>query len=256
MSNPKEEVLDEDEIEWDMSDEDDQPDDEDEGANLPVVAEMDAVELPAAWVNTSAQVDQVRKHRKMFNLKHGLFVNVPMVCKNDKCPLKEVCTIHPSQRPEGERCPIEIAAILDRFEKYCAELNVGEHDYFDQSLIKDLVDIEIKLMRANGLLATSADFIEQVTVGIDEHGNVHTRPELHMATVYEEKLLARKAKILNDLNSTRRLREKNKKANDPSSFAAQLMQKAMRARMNIIQVDADVVDADTYSIDTIEEGGE
>jgi len=220
--------------------EDEELDDDDgEASNLPVAIDLDDVQLPAAWISSSVHAEAVRSSRKMFGLKHGYLANVPMVCRNDKCPLKDVCTLPVSRRPTGERCPIEIAAVIDGYDKFCKELGIQDDDYFDQSQVKDLVDIEIKLMRTRGVLASAEHFIELVVIGTDSSGKTLEAPQLHKATEYEDKLLARKAKILNDLNSTRKQREKNQKSNDPSSFATELIQKAMRAKMKMQVIDID-----------------
>ncbi len=187
------------------------------------------IELPSVWGQTSKGIQQVHQSLLMLNTKHGMFANVPMVCKGKQCSLHKVCIIAVKDRPKGKRCPVEIAAIVDRYDKYCKELKIADDDYFDQSQVKDVVDIEVKLMRANGLLAISGNFIEEVTAGIGENGDEFKRPELHMATVYEEKLLSRKARILNDLNTTRKSKQQ-KNTSETSSWASSLMQKAMQAQ--------------------------
>lgn len=248
MSDPNEINDDEDMI---FDDDDVIIDDDEEASYLPVAVEIDDVQLPAAWVTSSRQADAVRSSRKMFNLKHGYLANVPMVCRDKNCPLNGVCTIPQGYRPKGERCPIEIAAVIDGFDKFCKELNVQDDDYFDQSQVKDLVDIEVKLMRTRGVLASAEHFIELVVIGTDSSGNKLETPQLHKATEYEDKLLARKAKILSDLNSTRKQREKNQKSNDPSSFATELIQKAMRAKMRIQVIDVDSDEQEDDDVDVI-----
>lgn len=238
----------------DESEEDDMEDPSDVEANLPVAVDVDNVQLPAAWASTSHQVDQVRRHMKMFGLKHGMLANVPMVCRNTQCPLAAVCSIPQHQRPTGDRCPIEIAAIIDGYDKYTHELGLTEEDYFDRTQVRDLVDIEVKLLRTRGVLASAEHFIEWVAIGTDSSGKLLEAPQLHKATDYEERLLNRKAKIMSDLNSTRKQREKNKVANDPSSFASNLMQRAVRARAAMDAKRVDVIDVEAEVIpDTISE---
>lgn len=227
-------VDDDDEFEIDFED------DEEEETGL--VTQIDGVELPLAWGQAATNVDEVQKHRQSFNLKHGMFANVPMVCKGGDCPMHEICTVPLAKRPTGYRCPIEIAAIIEQFDKYCNELGIGPNDYFDQSQIKDLVDIEIKLLRANGHLAISASFIEQVVSAIDDNGKVHYRPELNKATEYEEKLLNRKRAILADLMATRKSKKSDGNVADPSSFASDLMRRAMKAREAGQVIEADYVE--------------
>lgn len=237
MVKEKEELLEDEEV-WD----------DEEEMNVPaLVTKIDGVQLPAGWGQSATNMDEVRKHRQSFNLKHGMFANVPMVCKGADCPMSEVCTVAMQNRPIGQRCPIEIAAIIDRYDKYCEQLGLGPEDYFDLSQVKDLVDIEVKLLRANGQLAISGNFIEQVVTGIDDQGNAHLRPELHKATEYEEKLLSRKSKILADLNATRKANKSDTSVDDPSSFAASLMNRMKKAKqMTVIDVeDENVVDDST-----------
>ena len=199
--------------------------------SLPAMTrEVDGVQLPDAWEQSLASMNQVSRHRQSFNMKHGMFSNTPMICKGSGCPLSNICDIPIRNRPVLNRCPIEIATIVELYDRYCEELHIGPKDYFDQSRVKDLVDIEVKLMRASGQLAFSADLIEEVVFATDPKGNAYSRPELHKATEYEERLLKEKAKIISDLNATRKQRERDKQVNEASTFASDLMSRAMAAQ--------------------------
>lgn len=251
----------EEELAFDFSDDED----EEEGSRVPDVVIVDGITLPDSWGHAATSMDEVSRHRQSFNLKHGMFANVPMVCKGTECPLHELCDIPIRKRPVFKRCPIEIAAIIDRYDKYCEELRIGPENYFDQSQVKDLVDIEIKLMRANGHLAISGDFIQDVVFALDSKGNPFSRPELHKATEYEERLLSRKSRILADLNTTRKAKNQETQVNEQSSFASDLMRRAMSAQkktsiiespvmMDVTVVDNDGVKEDTEN--TPKDGGE
>lgn len=220
----KKEELQEEEMEFDFTDEDE--------SNLPVsiVTEVDGIKLPDAWGQSSTAMDQVSRHRQSFNLKHGMFANTPMICKGTSCPLSDICDIPIRKRPVLQRCPIEIATIVELYDRYCEEKDVGDKDYFAQSQIKDLVNIEVKLMRAAGQLAISADFTEDIVFTLDNKGNPYSAPQLHKATEYEEKLLKQKFKLLSDLDATLRQRSDENKINEASSFASNLMHKAMAAQ--------------------------
>lgn len=220
----------EEELEFDFTDDDD---DVNSDTTLPSVYEVDGVELPTAWGQSAKAMAEVSRHRQSANLKHGMFANTPMICKGSKCPLSDVCDIPIRRRPIHDRCPIEIATIMELYDRYCEELEIGPKDYLDQSNVKLLVDIDVKLMRANGILAIAGDFTQEVIFATDAKGNPFSRPELHKATEYEEQLLKQRVKILNDLNATRRQRTKDQQLSDASSFASELMQRAMAAqRMN------------------------
>ncbi|MNW00451.1 hypothetical protein D3C71_1959460 [compost metagenome] len=91
-----------------------------------------------------------------------------------------------------------------------------------------------------------------VVIGTDSSGKRLEAPQLHKATEYQDKLLARKAKIIHDLNATRKQKDRNKTTNDPSTFASDLMQRAINAKQRagkVIIVDAEYVDSDIDRVD-------
>lgn len=219
----KEELKEED-LEFDFSD------DDDENLPVPITTEVDGITLPDAWGHAATSMDEVSRHRQSFNLKHGMFANTPMICKGSQCPLSDICDIPIRKRPVFKRCPIEIATIVELYDRYCEEKGVGPKDYFAQSQVKDLVNVEVKLMRAAGQLAIAGDFTEDIVFTLDNKGNPYSAPQLHKATEYEEKLLKQKFKLLADLDATLRQRGEENKLNEASSFASNLMQKAMTAQ--------------------------
>ncbi len=215
-----------------------------------MVHAVDGVELPSAWAQSLTNMQEVTRARQSFNLRHGMFANVPMICKGSQCPSNALCHIPIRKRPTLKRCPIEIGFLVDRYDKLCQELEVGPEDYFDQGQIKDLVDIELKLIRANGQLAIAGHFIEDVVAAVDDKGNEITRPELHKATEYEERLLSRKSKILADLRATRKSKKEGDKLGEASSFAADLMRRAMKAKQGRSIIDV-TPSEDSVSNDTL-----
>lgn len=223
----KDKVKEEEVEEFDFSDVDD------EDLTPATVKEVDGIQLPDAWGQSMTAMDQVSRHRQSLNLKHGMFANTPMICKGTGCPLSDLCDIQIRHRPVFKRCPIEIATVVELYDRYCEELGIGPKDYLNQSQVKDLVDTEVKLMRAAGQLAISADFVEEVVFATDNKGNPYSRNELHKATEYEEKLLKQKQKILSDLNATLKQKKSDEKTNEASSFASSLMQRAMAAQRNV-----------------------
>lgn len=190
------------------------------------------LKLPSHWGLDQAAYENVRRGRALHNIRHGLLSNVPMICKAHKCPFVESCWIPPNERRLGMRCPIEIAAVIERFEKYCKALDVTEEDVVDMQLVKDLVDLEIQMVRAEMKLAQNGgEFIDQVVAAVDQQGNAHYKPELSKVVEYKRELRKEHHRILQLLNSTRKDREKERQAGltDPAVQAAMLMQKYREA---------------------------
>lgn len=201
-------------------------------------------ELPTEWKVSERGMRALNAALSMAATKHGLYASIPMLCKADDCPYAEVCPlVEMEQAPHGERCPLEIARILKKYNDYTKELQIDEKNIVDMSLIKDLIDLDIQITRADNKLAIDGDFLQEQVVGISEQtGEAITNPAIHKAVEYKEKLLKKRHDTLQLLHSTRKDKAGDKLtvSLDPSTYAAQLMEKAAKQRKII---DAEVSDA-------------
>lgn len=148
---------------------------------------------------------------KAFELKHGMFSSIPILCRGKKCPYRETCSVNELILPEGSRCPIEVAAIISRFEHWCNHFgiettddNIDDKHLVDATLIKDLVENEIQILRAENKIALSGDFIARTISTVDSRGKAYYKDEVSPEATFKLNLLDKKYKILQLLNSTRK----------------------------------------------------
>ena len=180
------------------------------------------------WKISPQQEPAVEEQREVLAQSHGLFAHVPIICHGGRCPYAKTCMVDPADRLPGERCPTEIAFILNRFKEYCTALGLSpdkEEDVVDMGLVRELVDIEIQLMRADSLMAIDATPIKDVIAVLAEDGTAYYKPELHRAVELKTTLRKTRHNILSLLNSTRKDRNAGKLM-DPSSLAASLIERA------------------------------
>lgn len=196
--------------------------------------------MPMEWQFSDKGNQALVIARQMANIKHGLYASIPMLCKGEACPYAGTCPLLAMNlAPEKERCPLEVSKIMKRFEQYSSELDIDEDNIVDMTLIKDLIDIDIQLIRADNKLAVDADFIQDVIITITEHGDEITQPQIHKAVDYKDKLLKKRHDILGLLHSTRKDKAGDKLTItlDPSTYAAQLMAQAQdRNKDGVIDV--------------------
>lgn len=188
---------------------------------------------PPAWKLSEKGKEAVKVAQSMVSTNHGLYASIPLVCKDDNCSYADTCPLKLyGLSPEGERCPMEIAQLEQLYNRYASELDVDENSEVDRSLLKELIDIEITMDRANAILSRDGSFIQDVAVGVSENGQPITRPEIHKAQEIKDKLSKRKITIMKELNSTRKdkAQEKRFEGVDPSSFAANLMAKGLEKK--------------------------
>lgn len=194
---------------------------------LSVINDQTLGPLAEVWGIDAQAVRGLSRANRMVNLRHGFAASVPIICKGDHCPYVETCYLTSVERPKKGRCPIEIATIISLFERYCTSLEVTAKDAVDLGLIKELVDIDIQLIRADHKMASDVDFVEKVVAAVDQDGVAHYRPELRKSVEYKERLRKERHRILGLLNSTRKDRQRQPGAVDPSSMAASLIAKAL-----------------------------
>lgn len=170
------------------------------------------------WGLDDAALIKAETSAQKFKLKHGMFAGIPIICKADKCPYVGVCSISAKHRVVGERCPVEIGAILARFDAWCAHFMITpngdyikDEDLVDATLIRDLIDNEIQILRAENRIAMSADFIAKTIATVDNKGRAYYEDVVSPEAQFKLQLLDKRYKILQLLNSTRKDKAKDLK---------------------------------------------
>lgn len=155
--------------------------------------------------------DVAAKAGKKFGMTHGMFAGVPILCKDHLCPYVDVCTVDPNDRIVGTRCPMEAGAIVERFNAWCRHFKVDingnsikDSDLADVSLIKDLVELEVQILRAENRIALNGDFLGKTIVEIDNKGKVYRENAVTPEAEYKMSLHEKKYKVLQLLNATRK----------------------------------------------------
>lgn len=189
--------------------------------------------LTSIWNLQNNSLNEALKVSSLYKTSHGMFAGVPIICKNDKCHYKDVCLIEEQNRIIGQRCPMEMGAIMARFEMWCGHFGVDiskgyvkEQDLVDASLIRDIVDFEIQILRAENKIAISGDFIGKVVSTVDKTGRPFYTDEVTPEAQFKLQLQEKKNKTFNLLNSTRKDKASElKKDNHPSVRASGLLKK-------------------------------
>ncbi len=213
---------------------------------LPDIASKDNSEVATSmWGIDSAVIKEISNMNRVYSLKHGMFASVPIICKGPDCTYKEVCMVSMKQRKIGSRCPMEIAAILSRYEQWCShfEINIVDDvidvkDLVDATLIKDLVNMEIQMLRAENKIALNGDFMADTLLDIDKKCKPYYGKDVSPETQFLLNLQDKKIKILNQLNSTRKDKATDRRAETASDAAIKLFQqvKEMEHKHKVINV--------------------
>lgn len=218
--------------------------------SLPDVKNKTGEELLAAmWGLTPEKTKQVSNISKVYFTKHGMFASIPILCRGMDCAYKDVCMVDPSERTIGSRCPMEIAALITRFNQWCQHFNInidGESieskDLVDATLVKDLVNIEIQILRAENKIALSGDFMGETLIEVDKKCNAYYGTVITPESEFLMTLQDKKMKILNQLNATRKDKAADKRKESASDEAVRIFQQMQELQREQNKAKYDIMD--------------
>ena len=221
---------------------------------LPDLANKSGMEVTTAmWGVDPAVIKEIGNMNRVYSSKHGMFASVPIVCKGPDCAYKDVCMVSQAQRIVGHRCPMEIAAILSRYEQWCTHFEtntvqdmIDSKDLVDATLIKDLVNVEVQMLRAENKIALNGDIMADTLLDIDKKCQPYFGKIVSAETEFLMALQDKKIKILNQLNATRKDKAADKRKESASDTAIKIFQqvKELEKAQQIINVsDMDFDDA-------------
>lgn len=197
------------------------------------------------WKVSSGGEQVIREEKKIHRLKHGMTASIPLVCKKEHCPFIGTCRISKEDRDANSRCLMEIAAILQRFESLCKffkindkEDTINEEDIVDVSLIKDIVDYEIQILRVENLIAKNGDFMAEHIAQVDKFGEAYYEDIIHPALEYKIKILDQRNKTYSKLVATRKDKlDVQKKGNEGYTKHAIAIIEKVKAKVKDIDLD-------------------
>lgn len=202
--------------------------------------------IKTIWKLKDTSIAKVDTLVPNYKLKHGMFAGIPIICKKDKCPYKESCYLPEAHREEGERCPVEIAAIISRFDSWCKHFEIessGDYiddaDLVDATLIRDLVDIEVQILRAENRIAINGDFIGSTISTIDNKGKAYYEETVTPEAEFKLGLLEKRYKVLQLLNSTRKDKRETLNNNNMSDEAMGIFKEINEKMEQLKNIDLD-----------------
>ena len=169
-------------------------------------------------------------------------MEIPMMCPGSTCPMALTCPLLAERcAPIGKICPIEkyLAESLRAY--YIKDLSVDVNNFVYMTQVNDLVECEILDQRMTAYLGKEG-WIDDVVVGVDGDGKPIFRKDEAIPLKIKMRMKSRKDKLLKSFLATREMRAKYNltQRKDPSSYAAELLERAERLKQDMGIEDVDV----------------
>ena len=144
------------------------------------------------WNYSPAALEAKNAAMAMLSTKTGLYARIPLTCKGDECPYAKACTIR-----DYDLSP--------------------ESSYTDWTLVKELVNCDVMMERAQALLSQEGVAIEEVYAGSNEANENFYRKEISKPLELYERHSKMRARLLSDMMGTRKEKARMK-VSDEKSF--------------------------------------
>lgn len=188
------------------------------------------------WGYSSLGLEAKKAAMSMISTKHGLYANVPIVCKERDCPYHENCKLFEyGLAPVGEPCPVEVAQIEMRYLKYSEDFNLESGTFTDTIIVNEIIETDIMMERCKKLIEYELVPIQETTIGVSAEGEVITAPQVSKTIELSERLSKKRIGLLNMMKATRK--DKNDDNNTGESLATILAQALEKETNNEFIID-------------------
>lgn len=198
---------------------------------------------------TSEQKKEAAQFLSPNSFKVGMMKVIPVNCLGMDCMYATMAPAIHDDGPTGLPCPVETAYVMQMFNAYAEELQIDVERFVEVSIVRNIVDQEIQLIRKSIRLGQE-DFIQENVVGVDQDGNIVTKKELNQTVDYEDRILRRLKDARSQLLATRQDKVKaGQAAADGAQAVASLLEKiriedVKRRKQLKLQMGDEIVDAE------------
>lgn len=157
------------------------------------------------WGFSPLGIEGKKAAMAMLSTKHGLYANIPIVCKSEYCPYNASCKLLKYDlAPLGESCPIEVVQIEERLKGYSEDFELENASFTDNIIINELIQTDIMLERCKQLIQVEAMPIQDIVINITENGDAITQPQVSKTIELNERLSKKRNELLSLMKATRK----------------------------------------------------
>lgn len=197
------------------------------------------------WNYSPLGLEAKKAAMTMLSTKTGMFAKVPIICKGEKCPYREKCTLAEyDMAPFGEACPIETARIEQELLAYSNEFGINLKSQTDKALISEIIVLTIHIDRCIALMAKEQTPVIDVVIGVNENGEEIRQPAVSKAQEAYERLSKRRDAKFDMMMATRKNRKTDNEDNN-KFYPAELIKNMSKELFEIEKTPAEFRNAET-----------
>lgn len=167
------------------------------------------------WKRSPLGIEAEKAAMAMMSTKHGLYAQIPIYCKGEKCPYSFQCELLAAElAPIGERCPMESARIAQEYAGYAEDFDIDSASQTDRVLMSEIISMDILAARATALMAKEKSPVQEITIGVNEQGEEIIQPAVSKAWEAYQAISKRRNETLQLMMATRKDKKKDDDAKE------------------------------------------
>lgn len=158
------------------------------------------------WNYSPAALEAKSAAMAMLSTKTGLYARIPLTCKAEDCPYSNACTIlQYDLAPLGEKCVLETSLIEKSLAGYVHDFDLSpDSSYTDYTIVKELINADVMMERAQALLSQEGIAIEEVYAGSNDANENFYRKEISKSLELYERHSKMRDRLLSNMMATRK----------------------------------------------------
>lgn len=158
------------------------------------------------WNYSSTALEAYHASMAMLSTKTGLYARIPLTCKGEGCPYAQSCTLLAYDlAPVKEKCAHETSLIEKSLAGYINDFDLNpDSSYTDFTIVKELVNCDVMMERAQALLSQEGIAIEEVYAGSNDANENFYRKEISKSLELYERHSKLRNRLLGDMMATRK----------------------------------------------------
>lgn len=156
------------------------------------------------WGYSKLGLESKKAAMTMLATKHGMYANIPIICKAENCPYVKSCKLYEyDMAPLGEPCPMEVVQIENRVSEYTEDFGLNESTFVDNVIVNELIETDIMMERCKKIISERAMPLTTSLINFTDGREIYEE-KIDPAIELNERLSKKRERLYNLMKATRK----------------------------------------------------
>lgn len=156
------------------------------------------------WGYSKMGLESKKAAMTMLATKHGMYANIPIICKAENCPYVRSCRLYDyDMAPQGEPCPVEVVQVENRVAEYTNDFGLTESSFVDNVIVNELIETDVMMERCKKIISERIVPLTKTLISVTEGREIYEE-KVDPAIELNERLSKKRERLYNLMKATRK----------------------------------------------------